>query len=120
MTNRDTDRETNVDDRILSDFSTDPELVGYSHKTWAMAILFIGLVMFALPQVLPLPVAIIVGIGVLVIVGILFSATPPHLSPWEFAYRRITSSTRQQIYLTDGSGTARSDHTDDTRDEGND
>lgn len=114
---RNTSAET--DDRILSDFSTDPELVGYSHKTWAMAVLLVGVVTFVLPQFLPLPVALLVGGGFVLVVGILFSAAPPHLSPWQFAHRRITSRTQQQIYLTDRSGTARSNHTRNTDDKEN-
>jgi hypothetical protein len=119
MTRRTTDRDDQIDDRILSDFSTEPELVGYTHRTWAMAVLFVGVMLFVLPQVVPLPVALLVGIGVLAGMGILFSAAPPHLSPWEFAYRRITSRTQQQIYVADRSGTARSNHTTDTEDDDN-
>ena len=115
MSHQDTSSEEHVDDRILSDFSTDPELVGYSHKTWALAVLFVGIMTFVLPQFFPLPVALIGGLGVVAGVGILFSATPPHLTPWEFAYRRLTSHTQQQIYVPDGSGSGRSRHTDHTK-----
>lgn len=109
-----------VDDRILSDFSTEPELVGYTHRTWMLAVLFIGIVMFVLPQFLPLPLALLSGLAFLAGIGILFSATPPHLSPWQFAYRRITSRTQQQIYVTNRSGTAHSNHTTDTEDKEDD
>ena len=115
---RQTSRDSEpTDDRILSDFSTDPELVGYSHKTWALSAAFIGFVLVVLPQLFPLPVALVVGIGVLLGMGTLFSAAPPHLSPWEFAHRRITSRTRQQVYVPDGSGSARSKHTSNTENE---
>jgi|SRR5699024_1357924 len=116
----DEDRDREVDDRILSDFSTDPELAGYSHNTWALAVLFVGVVAFGLPQLLPLPVAIVGGIGVIIGIGVLFSATPPHLTPWEFAYRRITTRTRQQVYVPNGSGSKWQKHTNHTDSEGDD
>lgn len=100
-------RDNQPDDRILSDFSTDPELAGYSHKTWALAVLFVGLALFVLPRFFPLPVALIIAVGVVVTVGILFSATPPHLSPFEFGRRRITSQTHQQVYVPDGNNARR-------------
>lgn len=108
------DSETN--DRILSNFSTDPELVGYSHKTWALAVLFVGIVLFLLPLVMPLPVALIAAVAFLAGMGILFSAAPPHLSPWEFAYRRITHQTQQQIYIPDRNSAVRRKYTDYTKD----
>lgn len=112
--------DSGTDDRILSDFSTDPELVGYSHKTWALAVLFVGIVLFVLPLLFPLPLAIISGIAIVTIVAILFSAAPPHLSPGQFAYRRITFYTQQQTYVPDRSSAARSkptNHTDDNNNE---
>lgn len=121
MSQRQTARDGEpTDDRILSDFSTDPELVGYSHKTWALTVLFVGLVLAVLPTFLPLPVALIVGVGALLTVGTLFSATPPHLSPWGFAHRRLTHHTQQQIFMTDRRGSVRSNHTVDTDDETHD
>ena len=111
-----TDDDSGADDRILSDFSTDPELIGYSHKTWALAVLFVGLVVFVLPQALPLPVALVGGLVFVAGVGVLFSATPPHLTPWEFAHRRITYHTQQQIYVSDRIYTVQSKHTNHTKD----
>ena len=120
MSQRTEDTGREVDDRILSDFSTDPELVGYSHKTWALAVLFVGIMTFLLPQLFPLPLAIISGVGIVAGVGILFSATPPHLTPWGFAYLRLTSYTQQQIFVqsrTDTFDTKNTTNTSDTNDE---
>ena len=110
MSRRTTD-DAETDDRILSDFSTDAELLGYSHKTWATAVALLGFVLVALPQFFSPFVAIPLGIGVLLLVGVLFSATPPHLSPWGFARLRITHYTQQRIFVPDRSGSVRSDQT---------
>lgn len=103
--------DSETDDRILSDFSTDPELIGYSHKTWVGAAVLVGVVLVILPMMIPLPVALITAVVFLGGMGVLFSAAPPHLSPWEFAYRRIIFQTQQQIYVPDRNGTTRSKHT---------
>lgn len=113
MSQRSTDG-SETDDRILSDFSTDPELLGYSHKTWATAVALLGFVLVALPQFFSPFVAIPLGVATLLIVGVLFSATPPHLSPWAFAYRRITHGTQQRVYVPDKSGTMRNDQSANT------
>lgn len=118
QTRRDSSDEP-ADDRILSDFSTDPELLGYSHKTWATAVALLGFVLVALPQLFSPFVAIPLGVGALLVVGVLFSATPPHLSPWAFAYRRITHGTQQRIYVPDRSGTMRNDHSANTKNDNN-
>lgn len=113
------DDDGEINNRILSDFSTDPELAGRSHKTWAATLLVFGLILFVLPTLFPLLIAIPVGLISLISIGILFSATPPHLTPWRFAYRRITSATRQQIYVPDSSITVHNNHATNTENEGN-
>lgn len=95
---RDTTEES-ADDRILSDFSTEPETAGYAHSTWAATILIIGLLFGGLPMLLPWYVGLPLAAVFAALLGIAFSAAPPHLSPLSFIRYRFGYWTGQQVFV---------------------
>ena len=95
---RDTTDES-ADDRILSDFSTEPETAGYAHSTWAATILIIGALFGGLPLLLPWYIGLPLAAVFVALLGIAFSAAPPHLSPLSFIRYRFGYWTGQQVYL---------------------
>ena len=95
---RDTTDES-ADDRILSDFSTEPETAGYAHSTWAATILIIGLLFGGLPMLLPWYVGLPLAAVFAALLGIAFSAAPPHLSPLSFIRYRFGYWTGQQVFV---------------------
>lgn len=98
MTQR-TGDDAEVDDRILSDFSTEPETAGYAHSTWAATILIIGGLFGGLPILLPWYIGLPLAAVFAALLGVAFSAAPPHLSPLTFIRYRFGYWTGQQVYL---------------------
>lgn len=98
---RDTTGES-ADDRILSDFSTEPETAGYAHSTLAATILLVGFMVSVVPVVLPLYIGVPIALVFVVLLVIAFSAAPPHLSPLAFIRYRFAHRTGQQVFVPSG------------------
>lgn len=94
--------DSETDDRILSDFSTEPETAGYGHATWAATILIIGALFGGLPLLLPWYIGLPLAAILVVLLGIAFSAAPPHLSPLAFIRYRFDHWTGQQVFVPSG------------------
>jgi hypothetical protein len=90
------------DDRILSDFSTEPETAGYGHATWAATILIVGALFGGLPLLLPWYIGLPLAVVSVALLGIAFSAAPPHLSPLAFIRHRFNHWTSQQVFISSG------------------
>ena len=97
-TTRDTADES-ADDRILSDFSTEPETAGYTHSTWAATILIVGALFGGLPLLLPWYIGLPLAAVFVALLGVAFSAAPPHLSPLAFIRYRFSYWTGQQVFV---------------------
>lgn len=97
-TTRDTTKES-ADDRILSDFSTEPETAGYAHSTWAATVLIVGALFGGLPLLLPWYIGLPLAALLMALLGIAFSAAPPHLSPLSFIRYRLGYWTGQQVFV---------------------
>lgn len=94
--------DSESDDRILSDFSTEPETAGYGHATWAATILIVGALFGGLPLLLPWYIGLPLAAIIVALLGISFSAAPPHLSPLAFIRHRFDHWTGQQVFVPSG------------------
>lgn len=101
MTQRMND-DSETDNRILSDFSTEPETAGYGHATWAATILIVGALFGGLPLLLPWYIGLPLAMIVVALLGIAFSAAPPHLSPLAFICHRFDHWTGQEVFIPSG------------------